>query len=306
MMNERERFDGATTATRRPLVGAVPDSPRAARFAGVGDRAELRFPLVNGFFPERGVLWTVTEYPIGATRTTARVIEGLLAVEEAGVTELADRLDVSKASVHNHLVTLERLGVVVSDGGRYRLGLRFLDIGMQVRDRMALYTVARSAVADLAASTAETVSLVVPEGDEAVHAAVRRPDRNDRRVRLGSRLPLHASAAGKLFLADRTPDAVEAYVASDAFTPLTDRTVESPSPLRDRLRSVRDRGLAFDRGEVHPDMRGVAAPVRADGAVVGALAVDGPAGRLSGKRLEEDLPGLVLSTAKEVELDLTD
>jgi hypothetical protein len=33
--------------------------------------------------------------------------------------------------------------------------------------------------------------------------------------------------------------------------------------------------------------------------------VYGPAGRLSGKRLEEDLPGLVLSTAKEVELDLT-
>lgn len=305
MMNERERSGDPGTATGRPLVAAVPESSRADRVAGVGDATALRFPTVNGFFRGRDIPPVVTEYPIGATHTTARVIEGLLAVEEAGVTELADRLDVSKASVHNHLVTLERLGVVVSEEGRYRLGLRFLDVGMQVRDRMELYTVARSAVADLAASTGETVSLVVPEGDEAVHAAVHRPARNDRRVRLGSRLPLHASAAGKLFLADRTPEAVEAYVATDRFSPLTDRTVDTPSALRDRLRSVRDRGLAFDRGEVHPEMRGVAAPVRAAGAPVGALAVYGPAGRLSGKRLEEDLPGLVLSTAKEVELDLT-
>ncbi|MFC7137743.1 hypothetical protein ACFQRB_17325 [Halobaculum litoreum] len=51
-------------------------------------------------------------------------------------------------------------------------------------------------------------------------------------------------------------------------------------------------------------MRGVAAPITADGTVVGALGVQGPHERFSGKRLEEDLPGLVLSTAKQAGLAL--
>ncbi len=242
---------------------------------------------------------------MGATRTSARLVEALLDVEDAGVTELARELDLSKGAVHNHLVTLERLGVVVSSGGRYRLGLGFLDIGMAVRDRMPIYRAARPEVAGLADSTGESASLVVPEHGKAVYADVHNADRNDRRIRLGTRLPLHASAGGKLLLADRSREAIAAYVANHGLTERTDRTVETEAALRSELRSVTDRGLAFDRGEAFPGMRGVAAPIRTDDGLVGALSVVGPRGRLSGKRLEEDLPGLVLSAAKRIELDLS-
>jgi len=251
----------------------------------------------------------VTEYPVGATHTTARIVSALAGGREAGVTELAEELSISKASVHNHLVTLERLGVVLSSNGRYRLGLRFLDLGIGVRDGMTLYQTAYPEVNGLAESTGESTALVVPEHGEAVHAAVEDAERNDRRIRLGSRLPLHATAAGKLILAYRSRDEVEAYVETHGLDRLTDRTVQSSSDLRDELRSIADRGLAFDRGEVWEDMRSVAAPIRQGergDALAGAVAVLGPAERLSGKRLEEDLPGLVLSAAKRVELDLAD
>lgn len=251
----------------------------------------------------------MTEYPVGATYTTGRIVHALDDGREAGVTELAEELDLSKASVHNHLVTLKRLGVVVSTDGRYRLGLRFLDLGMNVREGMPLYRVARSELTGLAESTGESTALVVAERGQAVYAAVEDADRNDRRVRLGSRLPLHATASGKLLLAYRSREAVEDYVETHGLDRLTDRTIQSRSDLRTELRSITDRGLAFDRGEVFEDMRAVAAPIRREDrteALAGALAVLGPAERLSGKRLEEDLPGLVLSAAKRIELDLAE
>ncbi|RLM54085.1 IclR family transcriptional regulator [Halobellus sp. Atlit-31R] len=251
----------------------------------------------------------MTEYPVGATHTTARIVSALAGGREAGVTELARELDVSKASVHNHLVTLERLGVVLSADGRYRLGLRLLDLGMGVRDGLDVYQTARPEVRGLAESTGESTALVVAEHGDAVHATVEDADRNDRRLRVGSRVPLHATAAGKLILAYRSRDDVDAYVETHGLNRLTDRTIQSPSALRDELRSIADRGLAFDRGEIWEDMRSVAAPIRREvrgEALAGALAVLGPAERLSGKRLEEDLPGLVLSAAKRIELDLAD
>mgnify|MGYP002762933016 CR=1 FL=1 len=251
----------------------------------------------------------MTEYPVGSVHTTARIICALEDSKEAGVTELADELSVSKASVHNHLTTLERLGVVVSDEGRYRLGLRFLDIGMGVRDEMRLHRVARPEVDGLAQSTSESTALVVPEHNEAVHATVEKPNRNDRRIRLGSRVPLHATAAGKVILAYRSRQAVEEYVETTGLEDETDRTISNRPELHTELRSVTDRGLAFDRGELFGDMRSVAAPIRRGDdtdALAGALTVLGPAERLSGKRLEEDLPGMVLSAAKRVELELAE
>lgn len=248
----------------------------------------------------------VVEYPVGATRTTARIVEALLHVDDAGVTELATELDLSKASVHNHLVTLERLGLVLSEDGRYRLGLGFLDVGMTVRDRMGIYRAAETEVPNLAESTGESANLVVPEHGHAVYADVHNAERNDRRTRLGTRLPLHTTAAGKLVLAFRSREAVADYVADYGLSARTDRTVETAADLREELRSVKDRGLAFDRGEAFAEMRGVAAPIRTDDGIAGALSVLGPRTRLSGKRLEEDLPGLVLSAAKRVELSLSE
>ncbi|WP_049985983.1 IclR family transcriptional regulator [Halobellus rufus] len=251
----------------------------------------------------------MSEYPVGATHTTGRIVSALEGGREAGVTELAGELGISKASVHNHLVTLERLGVVVSTDGRYRLGLRFLDIGMSVRDGMPLYAVAREETKGIAESTGESSALVIEEHGEAVYADVERPERNGGRIRLGSRHPLHASAAGKLILAYRSRETVDEYVETRGLDRFTDRTIQSRADLRDELRSIRDRGLSFDRGEYSEDMRAVAAPIRREDrseALAGALSVLGPAERLSGKRLEEDLPGIILSAAKRVELDLSE
>ncbi|MWG34529.1 IclR family transcriptional regulator [Halomarina oriensis] len=246
------------------------------------------------------------DYPVGAVRTNLRIVAALSSRTDAGVTELATELDLSKGSVHNHLTTLERLGVVVAEDGRYRLGLRLLDVGMQVRDGMELYQTARSPLAELASSTNESTALVVAEHGDAVYADVCDAARNDRRVRLGTRLPLHTTAAGKAVLAQYSLDEVEAYVETDGLQRRTNRTITDAASLRDELRTITDRRLAYDRGEAFTGMRAVAAPVRLPDHPPAAISVLGPGERFSGKRLEEDLPGLVISAANQIELTLTD
>ena len=233
----------------------------------------------------------MTDHPVGATATTFRVVEELCATGEAGVTELSDRLDLSKSAVHNHLTTLERLG------------LRFVDLGMTARDHLEVVTTGRPMVASLAEQADALASIVVPEHGMAAYAYVSADESGH--VRPGTRIPLHADAGGKAVLAFRTAEERQTYADEYGLLARTERTITDRSELRSELRSVKDRGLAFDRGEAFAAVRSVAAPVRdTEGTPVAAVSVTGPAERLSGKRLEEDLPGLVLSTANDLELAL--
>jgi len=245
----------------------------------------------------------MTDHPVGATATTFRVVEELCATGEAGVTELSDRLDLSKSAVHNHLTTLEQLGLVVGDDGSYRLGLRFVDLGMTARDHLEVVTTGRPMVASLAEQADALASIVVPEHGMAAYAYVSTDDGGH--VRPGTHIPLHADAGGKVVLAFWTAEERQEYADEHGLLARTERTITGRSELRNELRSVKDRGLAFDRGEAFADVRSVAAPVRdTEGTPVAAVSVSGPAERLSGKRLEEDLAGLVLSTANDLELAL--
>jgi len=247
----------------------------------------------------------MTDYPVGATGATFELVEALAAVGSAGVTELATELDRSKGSVHNHLATLEQLGYVVKEDGEYCLGLRFLDVGTGVRRRQRLYRVGRAEVEGLAQSSGETASLVVEEGGEAVFV-YRAGDDADAALRDGSRVPLYACAAGKAILANRPTAEVDVAFRGDVPQP-TDRTLVDRDELERELQTVRDQGLAFDRGELDPGRRSVAAPiVDDDGTAVGAVAVSGPTDRMSGKRLEEDVPGLVLSSANTITVEFVE
>ncbi|MCT9095601.1 IclR family transcriptional regulator [Haloarchaeobius sp. HME9146] len=242
------------------------------------------------------------EYPVGATATTFRVVDELTKVERAGVTELADRLDLSKGGVHNHLRTLEQLGYVVREDGEYRLGFRFLDLGSQIRARERLYQVARPHVERLAESSGETASLVVEEQGEAVYVFSAGSDVDDP-IRDGGRAPLHACAGGKALLANK-PERERDELLGDELAPRTERTTTDRDELASQLRTARDQRLAFDRGELRPDRRAVAAPILTDAdVVVGAVSVSGPTERMSGKRLDEDMPGLVISCANSVTVE---
>jgi DNA-binding IclR family transcriptional regulator len=148
--------------------------------------------------------------------------------------------------------------------------------------------VGKRAVDSLATSINSVVSPVIYEAGTAISAYQQRPPGTERsEIAVGDQLPLHATAAderqSRLDTGDR-PALTEA-----TFTDATE------------LAGVRDRPTAFEDGEYTTERRGVAAPVLDGGTPIGAVAVSRTQAELDSQRLENEIPGIVVSASRSVE-----
>lgn len=245
--------------------------------------------------------------PVKSIRTASRVIEALERLDGAGVTELANELDIAKSTAYDHLTTLEAEEFVVNEDGQYRIGLRFLDYGGRARKRNKLYTIAKPQIEELAATTGELANLVVAEHGWGVYLAV---ERGENAVAIdtyvGKHEHLHSTAVGKAILAHYPTERVERIVDRRGLPGHTPKTVTTRRELFDRLEVIRDRGVAFDHEENLPGLRCVAAPITTDdGAVLGGISVSGPTSRLEADRLEHELSDQITRISNIIEINVT-
>lgn len=246
-------------------------------------------------------------YPVKATRTTFHILEALASRKTAGVTELATELGLSKSAVHNHLATLEHLGYVVKRDSEYGLGLRFLKMGERARETFGFHETAKPEVDNLAKTTGEVVTLHVLEQGRDVCVSRAHDGAADSAIVVpGERRPIHSTAPGKAILAHSPRDRVSRILDRHGLPAEAENTLTDREQLRAELQRIRDEGVAFAREEHADGLQSVAAPIRVEeGQQVAAVAVTGSTDRLSGKRLEEDVTGLVVSTAKAIEVELS-
>lgn len=250
---------------------------------------------------------------MSTTETSFEILERIRASDEPlGPSALGRRLDRAKSTIHRHLATLERLGLVVREddgagGAEYRPGLRLLDFGLSARERHPLYPVVAPKVDELAGETGEKVWCIVPEGGRSVHLYGAGGSRSVRTAaREGSRGYLHRHAAGKAILAHLPEGRAREIVEREGLPPRTAETITDEATLFEELERVRERGYAVNREESVRGLHAVGVPVRdGSGVAVGAISVSGPANRLRGERLEGTLPDLLLGAANEVEINLS-
>lgn len=216
-------------------------------------------------------------------RKTMEVLE-LFAAErrELGVIEVAGELRRPKSTVSRWLAAMERADFLERDGesGRYRVSLRLAALGEVARQTTSLQRSARPFLAALAKETGETANLTLLVGTEAVNVEAADSPRPVMHVGwIGRRMPLHATASGKVLLA-YAGDGILATVLAARLKRLTPRTITSARALRLELERVRSRDYATVWAELEPDLAAVAAPVRNHrGDVVAALAIAGPVSR---------------------------
>ncbi|MFB6297732.1 MAG: IclR family transcriptional regulator [Salinirussus sp.] len=234
------------------------------------------------------------------------IVETLQRREPAGVTELADAVGMPKSTVHVHLSTLGEWGYVVQDDRqRYRLGLKFLELGIVARDHRRIYEEAAPTIEELAAGTGENVWCVVEENGEAVFVAKAAGSRAiQTNARVGQHVDLYRLAAGKAILATLPADRRGRIVDGYEF-PL-EGTGAGREELTAELAEIRDRGVAFGAGGFVSGVAGVGAAVTDNsGTVHGAISISGPTGRLSGDRLEGELADLIRGAAGELQVNLS-
>jgi DNA-binding IclR family transcriptional regulator len=243
---------------------------------------------------------------IGSLKTNVRIVEILAEDGPAGVTAIATATGISKGTVHKHLSTLQALGYVVKEGTTYRLSLRYLGIGSRVRMRNELYQAAKPIIDELAEMARATTNLMIAENQYGVYVYRNGgpSEWSGHLPAVGQQVHLHATAGGKAILSQYPPEEIDEVVATHGLPQLTGKTIADERELRRELRSIRDRGLAFERGEHLPSVQCVGSPITTSSGPVGAISVSGSIDRMSGKKLEEDLAGLVVSKANEIEVAL--
>lgn len=241
---------------------------------------------------------------VKATETSFQLIELLEQKQGAGISDLARDVGLSKSGVYKHVQTLTRLGYLVREGDEYYLSNRFLSLGRRARGRLPLETI-RGVTSNLAATAGHTSSFIVHENERGVYALRIGTDEENDGIAEGDVAPLHATAGGKAILASLSADERATILDGTGLVAYTDKTIVDGQELEDELRSVRDQRIAFDREEFLEGHQCVASPVvGGDGRPVGAVSVAGNVHHMSGKRLEEDVTGLVTSAAKAIENEL--
>ncbi|MFI5938341.1 IclR family transcriptional regulator [Actinoplanes sp. NPDC051494] len=222
-----------------------------------------------------------------------------------GLAEIARSLDLAKGTVHGILRTLQGVGFVEQDrsSGHYQLGAALLHLGTSYLDINELRSRSINWADPLAARSGEAVRIgTVLEGKVLVVHHVFRPDDTFQTLDIGTLLPLHATALGKVLLAYR--------VAPGPVPPLerfTRRTVDSPAQLATDLAGVRDAGWAADIEEHTVGQAAIASPIRGyGGLVVGAIGVSGLVERLCDTRYRPlpRLVGYVRDAARAISRDL--
>jgi DNA-binding IclR family transcriptional regulator len=249
---------------------------------------------------------TKAKHPVRALEKTMDIVDALLELEQAGVTELADVTGYSKSLVHSHLSTLEENGYVIQRDREYALGLRFLDVGGKVRSAHDLYRFGKEEVRNLAEDTGELANMMTEEHGRGIDLYRYMGDQSlEIRAHEGRRSYLHCTALGKAILSQMDASRVEQIVDRHGLPERTPNTVTDLASLREELERTRDRGYAVDDEERREGLRCVAVPVNdRDDAVLGAISVSAPTSRMRGDRFETELPERVLSAVNVIELKM--
>ena len=208
----------------------------------------------------------------------------------SGVTEVAKELDIHKSTAYRLLTTLRDRGLVEQDAAteKYRLGFGLVLLARAVRADLDILRCARPVCERLSERTKETVTIAVLDGDDAViiHQSISRASALGVDW-MGRHTPLHATAAGKIFLAYMPEDQL-LRILEGPLERFTENTVVDPASLKGHTRRILDAGYGYTVEELETGLNAVGAPIRgADGTVVGAVSVSGPAFRLPPDALPE-------------------
>lgn len=214
----------------------------------------------------------------------------VLARGPAGVTQIADELAIHKSTVFRLLATLEARGLVEQSAsrGEYFLGSGVAELAAGAIRRHDPNVLSRPICQDLADEVGETVNTSVRDGNDLISidqviggSAVTTVNW------VGQRTPLHASSAGKVFLA-ALPEAELSTILAGELEKFTEHTVVDPEALRAQLTQVTELGYGYTFDELEIGLGSIGAPIRSlRGDVVAAVSLSGPTFRVNSSTLPE-------------------
>jgi IclR family transcriptional regulator, pca regulon regulatory protein len=226
--------------------------------------------------------------------------------EQLSLSEVAKATGLTRAAARRFLLTLVKLGYVRTDGRKFSLRPRVLELGYAYLSGLALPEVAAPHLEELVAKLRESSSISVLDGHQIVYVA-RVPTKRIMTVAIsvGTRFPAYATSMGRVLLAALSEDDLDRYLSEVKLERLTARTVTSPDRLRTIVREVGRQGYAIVDQELEEGLRAVAAPIHgAPDVGTAAINVSAHASRVSMVAMRGQILPILLDTARQIEADL--
>jgi IclR family pca regulon transcriptional regulator len=185
-----------------------------------------------------------------------------------GISELAERLQMSRSTTHRYVMTLLELGYLQrnSSGRKYQLSLRVTSLGMSTMSSICMREHAYPDLKRLFRETGLTASLAVLDGQSVFYLEqVHGPHQSHLDPRMDPRRPAYCTALGKVLLAHLPEDERRGLIGRMNLAKRTANTIKSKRLLQAELEQVLGDGVAADDQESAPGVLAIAAPVRLGG-----------------------------------------
>ncbi len=211
---------------------------------------------------------------------------------ELGVTELAEKLGVTKSNIHNIVSTFQQMGYLKRlPNGKYTLGLKLLEYAFIINQHLGYPKAVYDILMETASYTDEIVYFGLPYGTDVLYLYVAHPvarmNELPYREILGEKAPLYATGIGKAILAhlpeEEWPSRIPQNLTCFMPNTLTDRQA-----IIEELHRTRRRGYAIDNMEREPNVRCVGVPVyNSAGQLMAGISTSGPAYIMTDEKLVE-------------------
>jgi DNA-binding IclR family transcriptional regulator len=208
--------------------------------------------------------------------TALRVLSAFVRDRDCwGVAELATELAIGKSQVSKILSDLRSAGFVAQDPRTkvYSVGIQSFALGAQYLNNSRLVKEASGVMRRLTDSTAQTTTLCTLHGVDVLHlAAVEGPHFLDVGWRVGTWVPFHATAVGKVLFAFAGEALFRRAVSERGMPRLSPKTVCDPERFAKQLARVRRLGWSATSEETMAGLAALAVPVFGESqAIVAAL-----------------------------------
>lgn len=217
------------------------------------------------------------------------ILQALSEQKEIGVSELSQRLMMSKATTYRFLQTMKSMGYVAQEGeaDKYKLTLKLFELGAKSLEYVDLIELADKEMRYISEQTNEALHLGALDDNAIIYVHKIDSGYNLRmQSRIGRRNPLYSTAIGKVLLAERDEQFVRKTLKDVEFIKHTERTLENVDQLLEELVQVRAQYYAEDNEEQEPGLRCIAVPVyNRFGQVIAGLSISLPTIRFEEARL---------------------
>lgn len=203
------------------------------------------------------------------------------------LTDISKQLNMPPSSTYLILQNMLNRGYLETDrsGKQFRIGYKLFTIRSGYMRSSSLTGEFNQIAEKIIQDLNETVSLSIRADNQLLYIGEKVSTHPLRfNPSLGNTLPLHATASGKILLADMTMEDLRDLYPTDQLEKVTNKTISSFSDLVKELEKVRKQGFGYNMGETVDGVHCVAGAVRdADNKAAASISISIPVVRITGE-----------------------